>query len=71
MDNTLTFRVVLCFILALLVLVLAARVGVSIYQLAHPDKIDVWCDWNEEHEGYDRSYKGPAGTVLNACDVRP
>jgi hypothetical protein len=61
--------VALAAAIALLALVLAAYVGVDIYRLAHPNKVSVWCDYNPDHDGYERSYEGPADQVLNACGV--
>lgn len=56
--------------LLLVALVIGARVVVSIYQMAHPRDITVWCDPSSDPDkGYNRSYEGPADLVLGACQM--
>lgn len=76
MDQTITgtgrrLLIFIAFALVLLVLVMAGRLAVDIYEQAHPRDVDVWCDPVKFDDGtieYDESYKGPADLVLGACD---
>jgi hypothetical protein len=69
MNTTTRFRIAVVFLLALLVLVLAARLGVAIYDEAHPRNVDVLCSDHPDDKNWDRSYHGPADLVLGACQM--
>lgn len=71
MTEQTAFRAMLLALLALLVLIFAARVAFSIYEWGHKDQISVWCDDDLSDDGhFERSYRGPADKVINACVVR-
>lgn len=71
--SAVAFRAWTLALLALLVLALAGRLAVAIYDEAHPRDIQVWCDGggvNKEGDAYyNRTYEGPADLVLGACQM--
>lgn len=68
-SGTAVFRRWVIALLTLIALFIGARVVVSIYQLAHPRDVDVWCG-PIQNGNWSSSFHGPADLVLGACGVK-